>query len=314
MLSGGRQANHASVATRELIHEVARRLGYSPNQAARALRQKQSKLIAILDATNFSSYSPQILKGINDVLRKNQCQQMHCIFDSDKDLKEQMKSLETFRPDGWIVVGYLSKEVQEVISKKISLGYEIIQVCSTIVLDGASAVYVDPYDIGSMAAEFFLANGHRHVLYAAVGQGERCLLGFQDVFARQGLEFLACCFQEEYGVSEEYGKNILRNWIRRGKKETAIFAFNDVVAAGIIAEAARNHVRIPQDLSVLGVDDQFFCSLLSPSLSTVRLPQYDRGVLVGEMLMRRLQFTPKLPPEIQNMSPVIAERESTCKN
>lgn len=307
VLSAGPQANHASQSTRRLILDMAKRLGYSPNQAARSLRQKQSNLIAILDATNYSSYSPQILRGINDVLRIHHCQQMHCIFENAKELKTQLSSLETFRPDGWVVLGYLQAEVRKIIGELIAAGKEVVQVCSTDVLPGASAVYVDPYEIGKVAADYFITQHHRHILYAAIGQGERCRKGFTDSLNLQDAD----CFMEEYGATEEYGRQVFQNWLTRGKQETAVFAFSDVVAAAIISEAAKNGIRIPEELSVLGVNNTFFGSLIYPSLSTVALPQYDRGYKTGELLMRRLLAQSKHPPEIENMHPEIIERDST---
>lgn len=310
VLAGGAMTSHASEKTRNIILKIARQRGYCPNQAARSLRQKQSNLIAILDATNFSSYAPEILHGINDILRQNHCQQMHCIFKSASDLKEQLQSLNTFRPDGWIVIGYLLPDIRPLIQTLIDAGNTVVQVCTTELQPNASGVHVDPYNIGKMAANYLVENHHKHILYAASSQGTRCLQGFKETIENAGMNFEETCTISDDGPTELHGRRLLHTWIEQGKKETAIFAFNDVMAGGILSEAFALGIKIPEELSVLGLDDLSFTPLLSPPLTTIHLPQYERGRQTGELLMELLQSKDNLKPKVYFMFPKIIQRAS----
>ncbi len=302
------KARQASPATRQRILEAARRMGYSPNQAARSLREDSSRLVAILDACNFGSYVAEVIHGVNDVLRKHHYQLVHCIYDTPSELESQIRSLQTHRPNGWLTVGHIVQDFREVIGRLIEDGESLVQVCAADSLSGASAVYVDPGEIGRLAARHLLECGHRRILYAAGGQGKLCRAGFEEELARQHMPVETCTFLP-VGSGFEAGKDIFRDWLERGKPESAVFTFDDTMASGILSEAYIQNVRIPEELSVIGVDDREFSRMLSPALTTIHLPQYDQGAAAAEMLLRRMR-APQQPPEIQTLTPELMCRAS----
>jgi LacI family transcriptional regulator len=70
---------------------------------------------------------------------------------------------------------------------------------------------------------------------------------------------------------------------------TAIFAFNDMLAIGAMQAARRRGIRIPEDLSVVGFDDTFEASIVTPTLTTVRQPLAEMGRMAVALLVRLLQ-------------------------
>ena len=306
----GSAGGHASEETRRIILEVATRMGYVPNQAARSLRQRRSNLIAILDSVNFGSYAPEVLRGIGSVLRSHGCQQIHCQYDYYADFQEQVRSLLAFQPDGWIVFGFTRPGVDSVMASLISRDEPVVQVCSTEMCVGASGVYVDPMDVGRVAAEFLTAGGHRRVLYAAGGQGMRCLEGFSNVFTSRGLSFKRDCTLAPAETGAEFGSRLFASWMQGGKRESAVFCYDDEMAGAFMAEAYRNHVRIPEEVSVIGIDDRDFCRFLAPSLTSVSLPKFERGVMTGKLLMKLIRNKGRQEPEVLRLQPKIIARES----
>ena len=309
----GSAGGHASEETRRIILDVATRMGYVPNQMARSLRQRRSNLIAILDSVNFGSYAPEVLRGIDSVLRSNGCQQIHCQYDNYADFHEQIRRLMAFHPDGWIVLGFTRPGVDSVMASLISRNEPMVQVCSTEICVGASGVYVDPMDIGRVAAEYFVSNGHRRVLYAAGGQGMRCLNGFSGVWEKNGLDFKKECTVLPPEVGIDNGRRLFSNWLKGGRRETAVLCYDDEMAGAFMAEAYRNNVRIPEEISVVGIDDRDFCQLLAPSLTSVSLPKLERGLLTGKLLMKQIRAKGHCAPEIINMQPKVIQRESSRK-
>ena len=70
---------------------------------------------------------------------------------------------------------------------------------------------------------------------------------------------------------------------------TAIFAFNDMLAIGAMQAARRRGIRVPDDLSVIGFDDTFEASIVTPTLTTVRQPLAEMGRMAVALLVRLLQ-------------------------
>ena len=95
--------------------------------------------------------------------------------------------------------------------------------------------------------------------------------------------------------------------LARPDRPTAIFAFNDMRAVGIYRAARRLGLRIPEDLSIVSIDDQEnIASELSPGLTTIALPHYDMGLLSTETLLDALtQGRPPTPGVTLVPSPAI---------
>src|SRR6202012_5902191 len=70
---------------------------------------------------------------------------------------------------------------------------------------------------------------------------------------------------------------------------TAIFAFNDMLAIGAMQAARRREIRIPDELSVVGFDDTFEASIVTPTLTTVRQPLAEMGRMAVALLVRLLE-------------------------
>ena len=85
------------------------------------------------------------------------------------------------------------------------------------------------------------------------------------------------------------GRSALNKLMTRPQRPTAIFAANDLTALGIIWEARNRGLKVPQDLSVVGLDDIELGAQISPSLTTVTLPRYEIGSLAMHMLLEQMQ-------------------------
>jgi len=88
----------------------------------------------------------------------------------------------------------------------------------------------------------------------------------------------------------------------RRKAPTAVFASNDDMALGLLAEAQRRGVKVPEELSIVGFDDAPAASLVWPALTTVRQPLFDMAVAAVEMLLARVGRQAEgavLPPPVR---------------
>jgi LacI family transcriptional regulator len=92
---------------------------------------------------------------------------------------------------------------------------------------------------------------------------------------------------------------------------TAIFAFNDMLAIVVMQAARQRGLRIPEDLSVLGYDDTFEASIVTPPLTTVRQPLAEMGRMAVNLLVRQLQNQRIEALHVQ-LETMLVVRESTA--
>jgi LacI family transcriptional regulator len=75
----------------------------------------------------------------------------------------------------------------------------------------------------------------------------------------------------------------------RAQPPSAVFAFNDDLAFGVVRAARTHDLRVPEDLSVVGFDDQEYARLVTPALTTVRQPFQEMGRMAVSLLTRLLE-------------------------
>ena len=88
------------------------------------------------------------------------------------------------------------------------------------------------------------------------------------------------------------GRKLLQEILKIKNRPDAIIAGSDEVAAGILTEAMKHGINIPEDLAIVGVDDQSIASLLPIPLTTIRQPVQDEGMLAAKEIIRQLSEEP----------------------
>ena len=98
-----------------------------------------------------------------------------------------------------------------------------------------------------------------------------------------------CAQLEGDSPSPEIGYLAMKKILAKGKKFTALFAFNDVSAIGAIRALEESGLRVPQDVSVLGFDDIYAAEFHNPALSTIRQPLFEMGRLAAQTVLAGLK-------------------------
>ena len=133
---------------------------------------------------------------------------------------------------------------------------------------------------GITAAEHLLSLGHRRIAHAGGPHSVDCsharLAGYSSALRQAGIELDESLITHS-GFSYDAGRRAAHDLLDRSDRPTAIFAANDEIALGIMEEARRRSIRIPQDLSVVGFDDTFLSSRSVPPLTTVAQPLLEMG-------------------------------------
>ena len=144
---------------------------------------------------------------------------------------------------------------------------------------------------GITAAEHLLSLGHRRIAHAGGPHSVDCsharLAGYSSALRQAGIQLDESLITHS-AFSYDAGRQAARDLLDRSDRPTAIFAANDEIALGIMEEARRRSIRIPQDLSVVGFDDTFLARRSAPRLTTVAQPLLEMGRVATRSLAQMI--------------------------
>lgn len=266
--------------TRKRVESVIEQLEYSPNEVARSLFKKESRIIGLLlpDITN--PFFPQLARGIEDEAQK---QGYHLLFgNSDEKLEKELQYIQTFLQNN--VVGLITVSIS---SGKIN--YDDISI-PTVFLDRGSEedfyVYADGREGGKLAALEMIKRGSRNI---TVIKGPANLHSAQERF--QGAIEVLMNEQVDFQVisTDSFAFLDAREWARelfdKYPETDGVIASNDITATAVLHEALQRGKKVPDEVQIIGYDDIPQSSLLFPALSTIRQPAYEMGKEAAALLI-----------------------------
>jgi len=154
----------------------------------------------------------------------------------------------------------------------------------TVTVDNAEGAY--------QAARYLLELGHRRIATIAgplhVTSGVERLKGFKRALREAGVSIAPEYIQEgRFDRLSGYEKGLML--LQFSPRPTAIVAANDLVALGVLAALREMGLRCPEDVSLVGFDDQEIASFTNPALTTVAQPAYQMGARAAALLFERLR-------------------------
>jgi LacI family transcriptional regulator len=148
----------------------------------------------------------------------------------------------------------------------------------------------DRYGAG-LAINHLVELGHRRIAYINGPEdwhsARRRLAGYQEALAAHALDFEAELVQPGAWELED-GYTAATNLLNINKKPTAIFAANDLMAAGAIYAIQDAGLSVPEDIAVIGYDNRDFTRIFRPRLTTVSLPVYEMGRMAAQLMQKQL--------------------------
>lgn len=273
--------------TRERVLAAARELEYTPNAAARALRNSKAKALglAVHDVSN--PIYAEILAGTQEAAARAGYTVMLADVDA---LANDDAAFRRFMASGTID-GLLLQRAgdggDDLVSRVAS------QHVPTVLLNdqttqGVSSIAVDDEAGTALATAHLVSLGHRRVGLLQVdgpsNRVDRRLHGWQSALRAAGLEA-----PDELvalgGHTPAQGERGVRALLGGDDRPTAIVAANSLAAVGALASARAAGIRVPDDLSIVGLHDFEFARHLSTPLDTVRLPLRAMGAAAVSMLL-----------------------------
>ena len=265
--------------TRERVLKAAHKLAYHPNRAARSLITGQTGNIGIVVPDLSNPFYPAVVRGIQ--LRAHQAGYSVFLADSNEDgaAEENLVHMMAKQVDGVIVCAPFARDTA---LRRLSEATSLVLVnrrCGAI-----PAVLMDIASGMREVVSHLWRLGHRKVAYLSGPHGawsnrER-LRGLHDAAGRLAIRLIELGpFEPKFEAGIE-GANLA---LEAGA--TAVVAYNDLMALGVLSRYAARGVVVPRDVSVVGFDDVLFASMSAPPLTTVSMPMEAAGSAAVEVLL-----------------------------
>ena len=293
-----------SPRTRQRILEVARRLNYYPDAAARTLVSGRTQTIGFVlcqspDRIFTDAFLPEVLSGVGDGLQPNG---FRVLLHSVEDVTGPEAYIGLVREkhtDGIILSGPRSDDQQ--LPRLKAEGFPVVLLGQ---LPGSGIPFVDVDNVGAakQAVSHLLGLGHRRVGMITNAPLEYTaardrLTGYRQVLEEDGVPFDEGLVRHG-DFREESGRVAMNHLLDLPDPPTAVFVASDLVAFGALVVIRERGLIIPDDVAMVGFDDVRLAHYVDPPLTTVRLPAYDLGYRAAALLTQLIRSEPVEEQEI----------------
>jgi len=298
--------------TKNKILEIARRLGYTPNMLARSLRSKRTGTIGLVVADISNPFYGSLVKGIENEAREKGYSIILC--DTDEEYEKEQEAIQTLvekRVDGLLIAPVQTKDQDIVELKRQKIPFVLIGRHFDIL--ETDYVITDDVQGAFSATEYLIKKGHRRILFINgslhISSAKDRLAGYKRALLENGVGYEDRLVRSDV-VRMEDGYRIMKEILNNKNNITAVFAYSDLVAFGVIKALRETNLKIPEDIAVVGYDDIEFASTLEPPLTTVCIPRHRLGKEAVRILDKKIKEEFKGPQGIALKTELIIRKSA----
>lgn len=320
-----------SDGTVERVRRAAQTLGYRPNAAARSLRTTQAHTIGVIARDVLHPFTAELLRV---VYSSCQARGYHLLIGHVERNRTESHVLSDIlsadRVDGVLVIGdFLGGTGREDMERLVQTHAHVVTVGARPSLVGELSILVDDTRAVTLALEHLVALGHRSIGYLRRNPTPDSSMHWEDSQRQTAYHDYLSATDLPYTPALELVvpgqiaaiQDALRSLLILPHRPTALFVNDDMTAIITIKAALMCGLRIPDDLSIMGIDDIPFAALCTPGLTTVRQPMDVMGSYAAICLLDRIGGAeiadPPASTRVDNtvfFSPTLVRRESTSDN
>jgi len=294
--------------TKEKIIKISNDLNYKPNLIAKSMRTNKTNTIGLVLPNIINPFFPEIVKGVDDYCKKHNYGVI--IVNTEDVYKNQVIALEMLferKIDGMLNISSGRNDDKKIIND-IIMNKKIPMVLIDRYISDINCSYVSTNNFKAAydATNYLIKLGHEKIGVISpphkIHIFHNRLLGY-----KQALKINI----KEYKESIENGYTATGKILTDNNDTTAILAMCDFMAFGVYKYCKENKVNIPNNLSIISIDDIFASALISPPLTTMAQQKYKMGYLAAEILINSLKKN-TLPKKQITLDAILIERDS-CK-
>lgn len=298
----------------ERVQSAMVELDYQPDAVAQSLRRRKTFTLGLLVPSVEIPFFAAVAFQVEHSAAKEGYNIILCNSKWDKSVEQaHLRDLLARRVDGLICIS-ASMGASD-IGPVIEGGTPVVMLERRMPGIGLDAVGIDNERGAYQATRYLLELGHRQI--AAIRGMPFSTVSDDRVYGyRRALEEAAVPFDENLVYSGNFepqtGYEAAGLFLSLPEPPTAIFAFNDLMAMGVLHRLTEAGLRVPQDVSVVGFDDIPLSQYMSPSLTTVRQPLQEMGRRVVNLLLQRISGDGPEKAQYVNFEPELIVRGSTA--
>jgi len=290
-------------STVDRINTIIRENNYTPNLSARALVNKSSRIIGVINHLIQSQsisffqdpFHSALLGGIE---KKLQERGYYMMVRTVADEAELYSLFNNWSFDGVILTGLFNDSF---FARLLETNKPIVLLDSYIKNDRIFNIGLDDRKGGFMATEYLIKKGHKNIVFASPpihrhGVVEERQKGYKAALKKFNIPYSKeNIYQQEITLDEGIA---LGHVLSKRKDISAVFATADILAAGILTGLVQAGRRVPEDISLIGFDDFFYSRLTSPPLTTIRQDAMEKGIIAAGIMSDYLEGIENLPRNI----------------
>lgn len=279
--------------TRDLVLKTALDMGYIPNPMARKLISQRSNTIGLIVPEYINPFFHLVMMGMEKALTGTNYQILTASSNEDVEKeRERLKLMENNMVEGIVISLVNEKKNIDYIQKLIDKGFPLVLFNRVNEKLPVAKVVFDDYKYAFFATEHLIEVGCRRIVHLS-GPKTICLSrerakGYTDAIKKHGLPF-DCRRIIEAGLLVEDGYRCMEELIERGEVPDGVLAVNDFSAIGAIKALRKHHIRIPQDVAVVGFTEGIVAGLIDPGLSSVLQPAEEIGIRVAQLILEQIK-------------------------
>lgn len=305
------------------VLEAVRELDYQVDYIASSMKRKQTHTIGVMLTALNLLFTNHLINGIQSVISSNDYRLI--FYTSDNNIEREaryLRMLVTSRVDG-IILNTVASEKRNLdylrrLARLHSGGKDIplVSVERNLEKFGVTSVHVDNVHGGEMATGHLLACGCRRIALITGPTFSDLVLdrvtGYKNALAGAGIPY-----DEHLVYKGDFtplsGVRAVHHLLRENIDFDGIFACNDEMALGAMKALTDHGKRVPEDVKLMGFDNTFVSSLVSPQISTVNVPKYRIGSTAAHILMDLMRDEEAAHPLSCKMPIALVERGSTVQ-
>lgn len=283
------------------VNQAIEELDYRPHQLAQSLRRGRTQTIAVFVSDIVNPFFPQVVRGAEDSAKEHGYSLILCNTDENPEIERFYVSLMIDRRvDGFIIAPSMDPEPS--LSTLLDKQIPVVVIDRPIKKLPVDQVYSDNVSGAYEATKYLLGLGHKHIGLIVELEGIRSFddrrTGWEHALREHGLSAMSGLVQQA-GLEIEGAAVAAKHLVERSPQATAIFATNNLMTLGVLRYMKNENISCPDDLSLVGFDDQEWAASFNPSITSVAQQSYEMGYEACDLLVARIEGTKAEPKTVQ---------------
>lgn len=288
---------NVSDALRQKVLQAVQELDYVANPIARSMRSSKTYTVGVIVVDLNCIFFAPLLKGIQNILSKAGYNVITYDSNYDADVeKRYVRMMKNNLVDGLIIAGLSDTKNRnfyaELTKQDSERNFPIINLETDLCDIGIDSVFIDSKEAACTATRHLIELGCRRIMHIRAPQESgahnlRCM-GYRKALNQSGIAYDPA-LETKGDFSAISGYHAVQSLLRADIPFDGIFAANDQMAVGAVRALLNANIRIPEDVKVVGFDNTFISSIVSPALTTINVPIYKMGTTAARQILDRFQ-------------------------